>query len=60
MTLDKRKNVNKHSPKSEETQKGHMRNLHKNTRSTTRTANKKNTPHPADATRLQNVKLISA
>ena len=47
------KNVNKHLPESEETQKGHMHNLHKNTRFTTRTARKKKTPHPADATRLQ-------
>ena len=32
------KHVNKYFPESEETQKGHMRNLHKNTRSKTRAA----------------------
>ena len=54
------KNVNKHFPESEETQKGHMRNLHKNTRSTSRTTKKNTTgvktPHPADAKRLHYVK----
>ena len=50
------KNVNKHFPESEETQKGHMRNLHQNTRSTTRTAKNNNTPQTADATRFQYVK----
>ena len=60
MAIDKRKNVNKHFPESEETQKGHMRNLHKNMRSTSRTTKKKktsvNTLHPADAIRLHYAK----
>ena len=54
------KNVNKHFTESEETQKGHIRFLHKNTRSTSRTTKKKKTgvktPHPADATRLHYAK----
>ena len=60
MAIDKRKNVNKYFPESEETQKGHMRNLHKNMRSTSRTTKKKktsvNTLHPADAIRLHYAK----
>ena len=35
------KHVNKYFTNSEETQKGHMRNLHKNTRSNTRSAKRK-------------------
>ena len=50
------KDFNKHFSDSEESQKGHMRNLHKNTRSASRTTKKKKTPYPADATRLHYAK----
>ena len=43
------KHVNKYFPESEETQKGHMRNIHENTQSNTRAAKRKSNHNSSEA-----------